>query len=182
MEGDVLASLVKLFFGTDRRHAILLDRLVVDEGIEGEDLHPEAVSHFGDVDADVSIGVDADLLAAKLGSRFAVVVVAGAHDHHAEDELRHGVRVLSGCIHGDDILLSCLCTVDVVKSGSGADDDLQLFGGIQDLRGDFVTADDHCIRVDNCSQQIRLVRIAFEELDIVFCCLEDFGELFDGRW
>jgi hypothetical protein len=43
-----------------------------------------------------------------------------------------------------------------------ADDDLQLFGGIQDFCSDLVTADDHRIRVDDRREQIRSVRIAFE--------------------
>ena len=69
--------------------------------------------------------------------------------NHGHDFFRHSIGVGSGGIHDVHVFFAGVHNVNVVVTGSGADDQLQGRKGVHDFRSDFFAADDqsHGIRM-----------------------------------
>ena len=74
----------------------------------------------------------------------------GGFDRHNFRDLCH----VQQCCHAGHSVLAVGGgrSDDIVVAGARADDDLQLFGGIEDFGGDLVAADDHRIDVGDRGQ------------------------------
>ena len=81
------------------------------------------------------------------GVRLDDVAVVG--QNHGHDFFRHSIGVGPGGIHDVHVFFAGVHNVNVVVTGSGADDQLQGRKGVHDFRSDFFAADDqsHGIRM-----------------------------------
>ena len=123
--------------------------------VVGEDLHVEAGETLDEQAADVAEAEDADGLAGELTAHEALLLpFAGAGGLVGGDELavggedqgddffRDGVGVRARGVHDVDAELACVADVDVVETGAGADDQLQVLQSVHDLGRDLLAADD----------------------------------------
>ena len=125
--------------------------------------------------------MDSETLAAYFGSRTRRELVARDEDHHAYDQLGHGVRILSGRVHHDDAPLGAGRQIDVVVAGSGPHDDFQVPGRIDHLARDLIAADDQSVGIGHGGQQFRLIGVLFEQSQLVSGSLDDFSYTVDRR-
>ena len=125
--------------------------------------------------------MDSETLAAYFGSRTRRELVARDEDHHAHDQLGHGVRILSGRVHHDDAPLGAGRQIDVVVAGSGPHDDFQVPGRIDHLARDLIAADDQSVGIGHGGQQFRLIGVLFEQSQLVSGSLDDFSYTVDRR-
>ena len=70
--------------------------------------------------------------------------------------------------------------VNVVITGSGTDNDLQLFRGIKHLGGHFVGADDESVHISDGCDELRSVSVLLKSGELVPCSGDDFLDPGDG--
>ena len=157
--------------GIDRQlEAELLGAGVSQEGIVGDHAHPEGegtLAHFG---ADAAGAEDAERLAVDFGALKGLPVpFAAAHGamrggnlpgeraQHEEGQFGGGDRVATGGVHHDDAPLGGGGDIHVVHAHAGAADDLELFGGLEDLRRHLgLGTHDHGVHVGDEREQLGL--------------------------
>ena len=155
---------------------LLLDAGDVED-IKGDDVHADGLGHNAQMLADAAEAHDAQGLALQLDALAVLLLlplavahgvagvgdIAGAGEHVAHGQLRHGLGgCLGGVLHGDAVGLGVL-HVDVVHTHAAADDELQLASlGLVDVVGANLGlgADDHGIEItQGLAQLIRLVEL-----------------------
>ena len=147
------------------------------ENIEGDDVHADGLGHDAQMLADAAKAHDAQGLALQLDALAVLLLlplavahgvagigdVAGAGEHVAHGQLRHGLGGRPGGVfHGDAIGLGVL-HVDVIHAYAAADDQLQLAAlGLVDVVGADLSlgADHHHVEItQGLAQLIRLVEL-----------------------
>ena len=143
------------------------DLLVGEERVQGGDLHAEGLRLLADQPAHVAVGLDAQALALQLAAGGRGEVRAGHEDHQAEGEFRHGVGVLAGGVHHDDAGGRGRGKVHIVIARAGADDDLELRGGGDDLGRHLVGADDDGVDIGHGGDEVALLGIFLQFHDLM---------------
>ena len=147
------------------------------ENIEGDDVHADGLGHDAQMLTDAAEAHDAQGLALQLDALAVLLLlplavahgvagvgdIAGAGEHMAHGQLRHGLGGrLGGVLHGDAVGLGVLY-VDVVHTHAAADDELQLAAlGLVDVVGADLGlgADHHHVEItQGLAQLIRLVEL-----------------------
>ena len=147
------------------------------ENIEGDDVHADGLGHDAQMLADAAKAHDAQGLALQLDALAVLLLlplavahgvagigdVAGAGEHVAHGQLRHGLGGRPGGVfHGDAIGLGVL-HVDVIHAYAAADDQLQLAAlGLVDVVGADLGlgANHHHVEIaQGLAQLIRLVEL-----------------------
>ena len=181
MQGDDVTGLVEvLHVGEVSDILVLLGGALLallEERLEAVDLHTEAACNTCGAAGGVTEGVEADLLTHQLASGLAIEAVACCEDEQTKDKLTDSIGVLSGGVLYDHALLLGVLGVDGVVSGTGADDHLQLLGGVDHLLGDLVAADDKGVGVSDSLQQLILALILLQHLQLVAGILYDLADL-----
>ena len=78
----------------------LLDDLGGAVGVEGVDLHAEALGDASHIATHVAEGEDSQFLAQQLRAALAVIETANCHHQQSKHQLGHGVGVLAGSVLG----------------------------------------------------------------------------------
>ena len=125
---------------------------------------------------------DAEFLAHEFGAGFSVIEVTDGVDEHAHDEFGNGVAVLARGVHGDDATGGASLEVEVVETGAGADNNLQVIGVVDNLFGHFVGADDEGVGIGNGFVKVVHVGIFLEEGQGVAVFLNNFADTVDGNF
>ena len=68
---------------------------------------------------------------------------------------------------------------DIVVTGAGTDDDLEILRRVDHLGGDLVAADDERVGIGHGGQQFGLAGIFFEQGEFVAGPLDDFADTLD---
>ena len=77
--------------------------------------------------------------------------------------------------------MGCGCAeIDVVVTGTGTNDDLQLLGGIEHLGIDLVGAYDEGVDILHGIEQLLLLGVFLEQCQLMACCFNLFANTFDG--
>lgn len=182
MDGEEVGLAVELFDGVHRSRAAGDDLLVGEERVEGADVHAEGLGFLADETADVAVGLDTEFLALELGTGLAVELAAGHENHQGDGELGHGVGVLSRGVLHDDAMGGRGGEVDIVEAGTGTDDDLELFRGVQHGGRHLVGTDDEGLGVLDGLAELGLAGVLLEELDLVAGGLEQFVDIMHSRF
>ena len=130
----------------------------------------------------VAIGVYAQRLAFQLRAGRAVVEVAHGHHHEAKGQFGHGVGVLSGRVHYAYAVGGGGVEVHVVIAGPGADNDLQLLGGIEHLGVHHIAADDEGVGVGYCCEQFCFFAIFLQQGQFITGCFYLFADAVHGNF
>ena len=128
MQADHVAGLEEGVAVGDGVNASLFNLLSGDEFVESVDFHAEAFGDAGHVATHVTEGQQTELLAHQFAAALAVVEVTDGVDQHTHDEFGNGVAVLTRGVHGHDAFGGASLEVEVVVTGAGTDDDLQVVG------------------------------------------------------
>ncbi|CAK0855733.1 unnamed protein product [Prorocentrum cordatum] len=158
--------------GVHRLGAHFLDGVLRDVGVVGVQDHAEACCQLPHRPGDGPVAVEGDAAADELEAAGAVVVVAGACQHHAEHQLGDGVRVLPWGVHRRDRLRLTGLQVDVIVPSAGPHDDFQLRGLLQDRGVHDVAADDHGVHVGHGGQELVLALVVLQLLHGVLGLVE----------
>ena len=172
MDGEIVGRGIELLHGVDGLGAAGDDLLVGEERVQGGDLHAEGLRLLADQPAHVAVGLDAQALALQLAAGGRGEVRAGHEDHQAEGEFRHGVGVLAGGVHHDDLRGGGGGQVDIVVAGARADDDLELRGGGDDLGRHLVGTDDDGVDIGHGGDEVALLGVFLQLHDL----MAGFGE------
>ena len=105
--------------------------------------------------------------------------VARHEDHHGQSQLGHGVGVLPRGVHHHDAAGRSGREVHVVIARTGAHDNLEHLGGIDDFGRHLVAAHDQRIGVGHGFEQLGLVRILLEQGELMARTLDDFANSID---
>lgn len=165
--------------------ACLLHDVVGAIGVECLDVHAEAFGDAGDVAAYLTECLEPEVLALEFEAGGAGIHVAGCHDAHAEDELGDGVGVLSGSVLGDDAMGGGCGEVDVIVSGTGAYDDLEVAGCVEHLGVDLVGADDERVGIGDGGEKVGAGGVFLKEGELVAGVFDDLADAVDchsGKW
>lgn len=77
---------------------------------------------------------------------------------------RRGDRVAAGGVHDDDTVFGGGLDIDVVDADSGAADDLEVLGGLEDLGGDLgLAADDQAVELGDDLDQFILLEARLDD-------------------
>ncbi len=173
-------AFVELFDVVERLNACFGDDLLRAIGVEGRHVHAEAFGDAGDVAADLTEGVDAELLAFELAAALAVIAVAGHHDGHTEHEFGNGVGVLAGGVLNHYAMGCGSGEVDIVVAGACAHNDLEILGGVEYLVVDFVGADNKTFDVGDSFQKFSFLGVFFKKNHLHSGAFDDFADAVDG--
>ena len=183
VERNHVAGLEESFLvGDGFGHARLVDLVGGEECIVGINIHAEAFGDAGDVASHVTEGEDAEFLAHEFGAGFSVIEVTDGVDEHAHDEFGNGVAVLAGGVHGNNAASGASLEVEVVVTGTSADDDFKVFGVVDDFFGNLVGADDEGVGIGNGFVKVVHVGIFLEEGQGVAVFLNNFADTVDGNF
>ena len=111
----------------------LLDDLCRAESIVGVNLHAKAFGNAGNIAANVTESKYTQFLAHQFSTGLAIVEVTYGEDKQTEDQLGHGIGILSWGVLGYDLVGSSGSQVDVVVAGTGTNNYLQLLGSVEHL-------------------------------------------------
>ena len=170
MQGNDIASRVKLFGRTHSLHSILLDYFFRAESVERINLHTEAFGNTGYVATHVTISVDTQFLAHQFRTGSTVIHITDSHHHQAKSQLGHSIGVLSRSIHYTYIVGSSCFQVHIVITGTGTHHNLQFLGGIQHFSINDVTADNDSVGIFHSLQQLGFFAIFLQQHEFVTCC------------
>ena len=176
MQGNDIASRVKLFSRTHSLHSILLDYFFRAESVERINLHTEAFGNTGYVAPHVTISVDTQFLAHQFSTGSTVIHITDSHHHQAESQLGHSIGVLSRSIHYTYIVGSSCFQVHIVITGTGTHHNLQFLGGIQHFSINDVTADNDSVGIFHSLQQLGFFTIFLQQHEFVTCCFYFFTD------
>ena len=157
-------------------HRAGVDLLGSEECVVGIDVHAKSLGDTGYIASHVTEGEDTQFLSHELGAALSVVEVADGIDKHAHNQLGNGVAVLAGGVHGHNATLGAGLEVEVVVTGTGTDDDFQVFGVVDDLSGDFVGADDKSFGILNSCVEVVHVGVFLEKSQFVAILLNHFAD------
>ena len=155
-------------------HSGSLDGLLGAESIIGIHLHAKTFGYAGYIPAHVAKRQYAQFLAHQLGAAGTVVEVAHCIYQQSEHQFSHTVGILSGCVHSHHMMGSSSLQVDVVISSTCTHHYLQLTGSIQHLIIHLVRADDECICIGHCAQQLALLGIFLQQSHLASCLIDHF--------
>ena len=88
---------------------------------------------------------------------------------------------LPGGVHSDDATGGASLEVEVVVTGASADNDLQVFGVVDDLFGNLVAADDKSVSIFNGFVEVVHVGIFLEKSQSVAVLLNHFANAVNGN-
>ena len=180
MHGDEVAGCVHMLKRIGWLRSGLTNLLRRNERVDGHNTHSQSLGLLADQTTHVAEGLDADLLALDLGSRGRSELVAGHIDHHRDGKLGDSVGVLSRSVHDDHVVRGRRGEVNVVITGSGTDNDLQLFRGVKHFGCDFVGTDDKSVHVSDGCDELRSVSVLLKSGELVPCSGDDFLDPGDG--
>ena len=149
VEGNHIALLEEFHLACGSLHSGTLYCLSRAESVVCHHLHAEALGYACHVAANITEGQDAQLLAHQLSAAGSVVEVAHCHYEHAEHQFCHTVGILSGSVHCHHTGLCAGLKVKVVKTGTGADNNLQVLGSLHHLGVNLVGAHNESIGIGN---------------------------------
>ncbi len=175
VEAHHIAGLEEGIAVGDGVNASLFNLLGGDELVESVDIHAKAFGDAGHVATHVAEGQQTELLAHQFAAALAVVEVTDGIDQHAHDEFGNGVAVLARGVHGDDATGGASLEVEVVVTGTGADDDLQVLGVVDDFLRHLVGTHDEGVGVGNGGIEVVHVGIFLEESQLVTVLFDDFS-------
>ena len=159
---------------------VFLDALDAIEEIVGADFHFETAGDASHTAGHVAIGQQPDALAAEFGAGCAVEIVTHVTNEQAEDEFGHGVGILPGRVHHNDITLGGGVEIHVVHAGTGAHHNAQMRSGAEHIGVDAVTADDEGVGIGHSGEQGGFVGVLFEQSKRVARRFDDVTDPFDG--
>ena len=130
-----------------------------EEGIEGDDAHPEAQRPVGDDGADIAAADDAQHLGGDLHAHEAVLLplarlgggvgggdLAGHREHHGDGVFGCGDGIAERRVHHDDAPTGCCGNIDIINANARAANDLEAGRLLQQFGGDLgVGADGEAI-------------------------------------
>ena len=181
MHGDEVAGCVHMLKRIGWLRSGLTDLLRRNERVDGHNTHSKSLGLLADQTADVAESLDADLLALDLGSRGRSELVAGHIDHHRDGKLGDSVGVLSRSVHNDHVVRGRRGEVNVVITGSGTDNDLQLFRCVKHFGCYFVGADDESVHVSDGCDELRSVGVFLKSGELVPCRCDNLLDPGDSR-
>ena len=152
--------------------------LVLDPGVKSADLHAEALGNASHVAAHSTESMDAKRLAQQLGARSAIIAVANHCHHHAQHQLGNGVGILTRSVHHAHTMSCGLGQVNVVITGTGADNHLQLLGCVKHFLVNLVTAHDQTGGIGNGCNHVGLGAF-LDENELVATGLNHFLDTLD---
>ena len=182
MQRKKVGRSIQLFDRIRHFHAVGFENVGRDERVESAHLHAQRLAVTGHDAADVAVSLDSEPFAADLRSGAGGELIARHKNHHAHDQFGHGVRVLPRGIHHDNPFGGAGGQVDVVVTGTGANDDFQFLGGGDYFGRHFVAADNQPVGIFHGRQQIGLVRIFFQQGQFVTRPFNDFAYSVDRRF
>jgi len=182
VDGDDVASAVKLLKGLASLDTGSLHNLSLDEGIEAVDLHAEALGDGGDSASDSTIGLKTELAATELVAALAGEATTDSHDGKTEGDLSNSVGVLAGGVHDNDALGGASGKVDGIVTGTSTDDDLQSRGVLKKSSVDLIGTDDQSLSLTELGIEVLLggIALAEDELVVGLVGLEELLNLSDG--
>ena len=145
--------------------AVFLDALDAIEKIVGADFHLKAAGDAGYTARHVAVGQETDALSSQLGAGSAFVVVAHMAHEQPEDEFGHGIGVLSGGVHHDDVALGGGIEIHIVHAGTGSHHNAQTRSGIEHCGIDKVAANDEGVNVGHGAEQGGFVGVFLEQAE-----------------
>ena len=181
MQADNIACLVQLLC---RMHGLDISgqhSLVRTIGVIGINLHAESLGDASHVSTHIAKGVDTEFLAFQFSAACAVVQVAYGINHQPESQFGYGVAVLTGSVHRYDLVCRGGSQVDVVIAGTGTHNDLQLLGCVQHLAVHNIRADDQCVSIGHCVQQLLFVCIFLQQGEFVTSLLNHLAYAVNGN-
>mmetsp|Transcript_57833 Transcript_57833/g.146714 ORF Transcript_57833/g.146714 Transcript_57833/m.146714 type:complete len:233 (+) Transcript_57833:728-1426(+) len=163
-----------------RRRTSLGDLAVRQKGVVCEGLHAEALGKLLHGARHGAEAVERHRLPGQLEAARAVVVVAGARQHHAEDKLCNCIGVLPGGVHGHHVLRRGRFQVNVVVSRTRPYNDLQLRRSIEHRGIHYVAPDDHGIHILDALEQLGLGFVVLELFQRVLRVVQNLYDLTDS--
>ncbi len=183
MEGNNIAGLEQGFLvGNCCCHTALIDLVGGEECVISINFHTEAFGDAGNIASNITESEDTKFLAHQLAAALSVVEIADAENEQTHNELSNGIAVLARGVHCDDATGGASLKVEVVESGASADNDLQLFGVVDDLFGDLVAADDESVGIGNGCVEVVHVGIFLEKSQSVAILLNHFADAVNGHF
>ena len=180
MHGDEVAGCVHVLKRVGWFRSGLTDLLRRDERVDGHDAHSQSLGLLADQTADVAESLDADLPALDFSACGRGELVAAHIDHHRDGKLGDSVGVLSRSVHNDHVVRGRRGEVNVVVTGTGTDNDLQLFRCVKHFGCDFVGADDESVHISDGCDELRSVSVLLKSGELVPCSGDDFLDPGDG--
>jgi len=163
VDGDDVADGVELLEGLGHLDAIGLSDLSLDEGIEGVDLHAEALGDATHSTSDSTIGLKTKLAATELIAALAREATTEGHDGKTKGNLSDSVGVLARSVHDDDALGRAGLQIDGIVASTSTDDDLQSRSVLKELSVDLVRANDHGIGGGKLGIELGALLVALAE-------------------
>jgi len=163
VDGDNVASSIELLKRLHHVDTLSLSILSLDEGIEGVDLHAEALGDATDAASDSTIGLKTKLTATELIAALAAEATTDGHDSKTKGNLSNSVGVLARGVHDNDALGRAGSKVDGIITSTSTDDDLQSRSVLKKLSVDLIRTDDHGISSGKLSKEVLTLGIALAE-------------------
>ena len=143
--------------------------------IVGIDVHTEALCDTRHVTTDVTERMNTQFLAFQFGAAGSIVQITNGIDHQTECQFSHSIAVLSRRVHCYYLVCGSGVKVDVIITGTGTNDNLQLLGGVQYSCIHDIRTDDECVSVSHSVQQLSFVRIFLKQREFITSCFYFFS-------
>mmetsp|Transcript_30118 Transcript_30118/g.36952 ORF Transcript_30118/g.36952 Transcript_30118/m.36952 type:complete len:242 (-) Transcript_30118:47-772(-) len=176
MQTNIL-MIKELCHGAHRGGSRLLDLVRRDVWVICKALHTKTLCQLVHSTGHGTKAVEGDFTVHQFETAGAIVVVSSTRNHHTEDQLCHGICILSRCVHGGNALGLACFQVDVVVASTCADYDLQLARLVHNSLVHDVGANDHGIHICHGSQEILLALVVLQLLHGVVGRLENIFNL-----
>jgi len=178
VDGDDVASSIKLLERLNHLDAVSLSVLRLHEGIEGVNLHAEALGDAAHSTGNSTISLKTKLAATELIAALASEATTDGHDCKTKSDLSDSIGVLAGGVHDDDALGSAGREIDGIVASTSTNDDLKSRSVLKELSVDLIRTDDHGISSGKLSVEILTLGIALAENKLEIS-LEGLGKFFD---
>ena len=180
MKRNDVASLEQLILRLHGVNTGSLNDISWAECIVGSYLHTEALGDASHVATHVTESQDTQLLALQLRACLAVVEITNGENQQTENQLGNGVGVLTRSILSHHVVSSSSSQVDIIITGTGANDDLEVLGSVEHLGISLVRTDNHRIHILHSIEKLSLLCIFFEQHQFVACSLYFFLNALDS--
>ena len=88
---------------------------------------------------------------------------------------------MAGGVHGHDAFGGASLEVEVVVTGAGTDDDLQVVGVVDDFLRHLVAAHDKSVSIGNGLVEVIDIGIFFQKSQFIAVLLNDFADAVNGN-